>query len=57
MPVYDYKCILCGTVIEFRKEFGEDRGPTCCSQLMQRVWNATPAIFNGSGFYRTDNRK
>ena len=57
MPVYEYKCGKCSSVIEFQRGFGEDREPSCCSELMQRVWSSPEIIFNGSGFYKTDNRK
>lgn len=58
MPKYDYKCDTCHSVIEFERGFGEDREPVCCSKSMSRVWNSAPSImFNGSGFYSTDNRK
>lgn len=57
MPRYDYKCIKCLSTIEFQREFGEDREPTCCNTIMQRQWSSPGVIFNGSGFYSTDNRK
>ena len=57
MPVYDYKCTMCSSTIEFKREFGEDREPTCCEQIMQRQWTSPGVLFNGSGFYSTDNRK
>ena len=57
MPRYDYKCSVCSSQIEFEKKFDEDRFPVCCNQSMQRLWSAPTAIFNGSGFYSTDNRK
>ncbi len=58
MPKYDYKCENCNCVIEFERSFGEDREPVCCSKSMTRVWNSAPSvIFNGSGFYSTDNKK
>lgn len=57
MPRYDYKCSVCSGQIEFEKKFDEDIYPICCSQSMQRLWSATPTIFNGSGFYSTDKRK
>ena len=43
--------------IEFKREFGEDSDPLCCNQTMTRQWSAPAAIFNGSGFYSTDNRR
>jgi len=57
MPRYDYKCSVCSSQIEFEKSFDEEIFPVCCNQSMQRLWSATTAIFNGSGFYSTDNRK
>lgn len=58
MPKYDYKCSKCGSQIEFTRGFGEDREPSCCDQVMNRVWGGSVGvIFNGSGFYSTDNRK
>lgn len=58
MPKYDYKCAKCGVTIEFQREFGEDREPSCCQQNMQRQWGAPiGVIFNSPGFYSTDNRK
>jgi putative FmdB family regulatory protein len=57
MPLYDYKCEKCGIVTEYRREFGEDREPICCGISMQRQWSAPSVIFNGPGFYSTDNRK
>lgn len=57
MPLYDYKCEKCFSSIEYQREIGEDREPVCCGQSMQRVWSSPGVIFNGSGFYSTDNRK
>ena len=57
MPVYDYKCSKCSTIIEFSRGFGEDREPVCCEQLMIRQWSSPGVIFNGKGFYSTDHRK
>jgi putative FmdB family regulatory protein len=58
MPLYDYRCSKCFSQIEFERGFGEDREPVCCGESMTRVWNSAPSVmFNGSGFYSTDNRK
>ncbi len=57
MPRYDYKCFICSSQIEFEKSIGDDKYPVCCNESMQQVWSAPAAIFNGSGFYSTDNRK
>ena len=57
MPTYDYKCSTCSSTVEFQRGFGEDREPICCSNVMQRLWSSPGVLFNGSGFYSTDNRK
>lgn len=57
MPTYDYKCNTCSISVEFKREFNEDIQPLCCNQTMTRQWSAPSAIFNGSGFYSTDNKK
>jgi len=57
MPRYDYKCSVCSSQIEFEKSIGDDRDPVCCNESMQKLWSAPAAIFNGSGFYSSDNRK
>jgi putative FmdB family regulatory protein len=57
MPKYDYKCNKCSSQIEFERGFGEDREPSCCNELMTRVWSSVGVLFNGPGFYSTDNRK
>ena len=57
MPRYDYKCSVCSGQIEFEKSIGDEHLPTCCNESMQRVWSSPGVIFNGRGFYSTDNRK
>jgi putative FmdB family regulatory protein len=58
MPRYDYRCNTCMSVIEFERGMGEDREPSCCSNIMTRIWSSAPGVmFTGSGFYSTDNRK
>ena len=57
MPTYDYKCSVCSITTEFTRGFGEDREPICCNATMQRLWSSPGVVFNGSGFYSTDNRK
>lgn len=57
MPRYDYRCSVCSAQIEFEKSIGDEQLPICCNQSMQRVWSSPGVIFNGRGFYSTDNRK
>jgi predicted nucleic acid-binding Zn ribbon protein len=30
--------------------------PKCKSEHLERIFFPTPAVFNGKGFYKTDNR-
>ena len=57
MPVYDYKCTVCSINIEFKRNFEDAVEPLCCNQTMQRQWHSPGILFQGSGFYSTDNRK
>ena len=60
MPTYVYRCSECGADRELNHEMGEDpiiECYMCDEQFMRRVPQATAAVFNGSGFYKTDSRK
>jgi len=61
MPVYEYKCIgKCeGIVIKQRSIKEDDPGYECetCTLPLERIYSVVETIFNGSGFYKTDNRK
>ena len=57
MPVYDYKCTVCSINIEFKRNFEDVTEPLCCNQTMQRQWHSPGILFQGTGFYSTDNRK
>jgi predicted nucleic acid-binding Zn ribbon protein len=57
VPKYDFRCLICFAEIEFEKSINDDKTPICCNKTMQKIWTAPGAIFNGSGFYSTDNRK
>jgi putative FmdB family regulatory protein len=58
MPLYDYRCTQCGRVTEVRHGFDESHDEPCpaCGAPLQRVFNAAPVLFKGSGFYVTDSR-
>lgn len=56
MPNYEYKCKECNATEEgYRHIDDRDNLPKCntCGILMDRIWQATPAHFKGSGFYST----
>jgi putative FmdB family regulatory protein len=57
MPTYEYQCKVCNIAIEFQRGFGENREPSCCGEIMTRLWSSPGILFNGPGFYSTDNRK
>ena len=61
MPAYEYKCIgSCeGIVVKVRSIKDNDPGYNCetCNSVLERVYSNVGAVFNGSGFYSTDNRK
>ena len=61
MPAYEYECSgSCeGIVIRVRSITEDDPGYECetCTQPLARVYSKVGAVFNGSGFYSTDNRK
>ncbi|MGA0852899.1 MAG: FmdB family zinc ribbon protein [Candidatus Nanopelagicaceae bacterium] len=54
---YEYKCPSCSTTLSVERSIhAEASNPSClpCGEVMNRVWSAPPVIFNGSGFYKTD---
>ena len=56
MPNYEYKCSKCSASEEHYRHIDDrDNLPTCklCDILMDRIWQATPTHFKGSGFYST----
>jgi putative FmdB family regulatory protein len=61
MPVYEYRCTgSCqGITVKQRSIKEDDPGYNCdiCNSSLERVYSNVGAVFNGSGFYSTDNRK
>jgi len=61
MPVYEYNCSgSCeGVVNKVRGISENDPGYDCetCNLPLVRIYSTIGAVFNGSGFYVTDNRK
>lgn len=57
MPTYTYRCDVCG-VFEYRQSMRDTRLAYCptCHGKVEKLFNASPVIFNGSGFYSTDNK-
>jgi putative FmdB family regulatory protein len=60
MPAYEYDCMPCGQrYTKVRGIKDDDPGYLCdtCNKPLVRVYSNFGAVFNGSGFYSTDNRK
>jgi len=59
MPIYEYQCEECSTQFDARCGFDERTETRCpsCDGRTRRLFSVVPIIFNGSGFYVTDNRK
>jgi putative FmdB family regulatory protein len=58
MPIYEYECDKCGERFEKFQHFGEQPVSVCPQghTAVHRVLTAPAIIFNGPGFYTTDNR-
>lgn len=60
MPAYEYNCSECSkNYIKVRSMSENDPGYNCetCNNPLARVYSSIGVTFNGSGFYKTDNRK
>jgi len=60
MPTYQYRCAGCNE--ETTKFWGiQEDVPElfcqACNSSLKRVYSSIGVTFNGSGFYRTDNRR
>lgn len=59
MPNYEYDCMSCAIrYIKIRSISENDPGYKCdtCNKELVRVYSNIGAVFNGPGFYTTDNR-
>jgi putative FmdB family regulatory protein len=60
MPAYEYICESCNKdYTKVRSIKDADPGYECefCTLPLVRVYSSVGAVFNGSGFYSTENRK
>ena len=60
MPTYEYDCMPCAKrYTKIRSMSENDPGYLCteCGRPIVRVFSSAGVIFNGSGFYKTDNKK
>lgn len=58
MPTYEYQCQKCSNRYEKREGFDAPSTQKCpkCKGKAQRIIQAPPIVFKGSGFYKTDSR-
>ena len=58
MPLYEYKCAVCGHRFEIRQGIREASLTECpeCTGAIRRVVHPVGIVFKGSGFYKTDSR-
>ena len=58
MPMYEYECLECGLHFECLQNFNDPPVMQCpCGHVnVRRVFSPPAIVFNGPGFYVTDNR-
>jgi putative FmdB family regulatory protein len=56
MPLYEYKCLTCGSSLEVLQKVNEPRLKKCpkCGGLLKKVLSPPALQFKGSGWYITD---
>jgi putative FmdB family regulatory protein len=58
--IYEYECPVDKTVISIERKMADPEVvPACssCQGTLTRVWSTPSIVFNGPGFYSTDNPK
>ena len=56
MPIYEYKCVQCGTHFEKRQNVSDEPLTTCekCHGKLEKQWSLSGFQFKGAGWYVTD---
>lgn len=56
MPLYEYRCTHCGSVIEVLQKVDERPRRTCqdCGGRLEKILSSPAIQFKGSGWYITD---
>lgn len=60
MPIYDFKCQICGATAAIKTSMDSDiDAPKCDTDgvPMSRDFSSPAIIFRGNGFYKTDSKK
>jgi putative FmdB family regulatory protein len=57
VPIYEYECSNCSHKFERKESFNGNPQVPCpkCGSKTKRIFSVVPIIFNGPGFYCTDN--
>lgn len=58
--IYEYECPGCGDVRQIERKMTDAEETIICTQCcneFRRKWSAPGVVFNGPGFYSTDNPK
>jgi putative FmdB family regulatory protein len=57
MPTYRYRCNICGE-FDYQQSMNDSSLAYCptCVGPVKKLFNSSPIIFNGSGFYSTDSK-
>ena len=58
--IYQYQCPNDGEMVEIERKMSDpEESYVCgsCGASLNRVYTSVPVMFNGSGFYSTDNKK
>lgn len=61
MPIYEFKCKECKEEFSLSGSFSsfygfEPKCPHCKSKNVNKKFSVFGIVFNGEGFYKTDNR-
>jgi putative FmdB family regulatory protein len=56
MPIYEYKCLDCGTHLEKMQKVSEEQLKICekCGGKLEKQWSRSGIQFKGEGWYVTD---
>jgi len=56
MPIYEYKCLDCGTHLEKMQKVSDEPLKICenCGGKMEKQWSRSGFQFKGEGWYVTD---
>ena len=58
--IYQYECPGDGTTIDIERKISDPEESyygTTCGAMLSRIYSAPSVVFNGTGFYTTDNPK